>query len=138
MSVPAAKTYLGSCHCGAIRFECRLDLREGLRKCNCSFCVKTRVLKAFAKPGDFRLLQGADALADYRFGDGWIHHRFCRHCGVRPFGEGRLGDGSADFYAVNIACLDNVETIELIEAPVCYENGRNDDWWSVPAETRHL
>ena len=137
MSSSAARTYLGTCHCGAVRFECRLDLREGVRKCNCSFCIKTRFLKAFAGPDEFQLLQGAAALADYQFGDGLIHHRFCRHCGVRPFGEGRLVGGEV-FYVINVACLDDIGTLELIEAPVCYEDGRNDDWWSVPTETRHL
>jgi hypothetical protein len=29
------RTYHGSCQCGAVRFECELDLAEGTSKCNC-------------------------------------------------------------------------------------------------------
>src|SRR5688572_27151302 len=83
------KTYHGSCHCGAVRFECELDFAKGTSKCNCSACGKYRFWKAIVMAPSFRLLQGQDALADYQFGSHTIHHRFCKHCGTKPFGHAR-------------------------------------------------
>ena len=70
------KTYHGGCHCGAVRFECELDLAGITSKCNCSICTKTRFWKAIARADDFRLSRGDDALTEYRFGHNAIHHFF--------------------------------------------------------------
>jgi hypothetical protein len=132
------KTYKGSCHCGKVRFEADLDLSMGTVKCNCSICAKQRSWLAAAKPADIRLLAGESELADYQFGARRIHHRFCRTCGVRPFGQANIGDSAGGFYAVNLAALDDVDPAELAAAPVMYVDGRHDNFESPPAETRHL
>lgn len=131
------KTYDGSCHCGAVRFEADVDLAQGTFKCNCSICFKSRAWLAPVPAGDFRLLAGENALADYQFGKHTIHHRFCRTCGVRPFSQASDPKGNK-MYAVRVNCLDGVDPKELIDAPVKYFNMRHDDFKSPPAETRHL
>ena len=132
------KTYHGSCHCRAVHFECELDPAEGTSKCNCSICTKTRFWKAIVKVDAFRLLQGEDVLADYQFGAKAIHHLFCSHCGLKTFGSGDMEEPGGRFYAINVACLDDAMDEELTQAPIAYENGRDDRWDQAPAETRYL
>lgn len=131
------KTYQGSCHCGAVRFECDIDLAaEGTSRCNCSVCFKGRFWKAVVPASDFRLLQGEQALTLYQFGSRSIQHRFCNSCGVKPFGRGELPE-LGPFVAVNVGCLQASDE-ELLGGPIVHQDGRHMRWEQTPAHTRHL
>jgi len=131
------KTYRGSCHCGAVRYEADIDLSQSTLKCNCSICTKTRAWLISVQPDAFRLLTGNADLTEYQFNTKNIHHLFCKHCGVRSFGWGE--DSEPDkFYAIHVTCLDDVEIDELVNAPIMYVDGRHDRWRSPPTEIRHL
>jgi hypothetical protein len=132
------KTYKGSCHCGAIRFEADIDLAAGTGRCNCTYCAKTRFWSAIVKPDAFRLLTEDAALADYRFGSNSVQHLFCKSCGVASYGTGSMEQLGGKFYSINVGCLDDVDPAELASAPIQYYDGRHNNWGNPPAVTTYL
>lgn len=138
------KTYRGSCHCGAVRFECELDLAAGTNRCNCSFCRKARFWMALVPTAELRVLAGADALVDYQHTPAtlaapFLHLHFCRTCGIRPFTRGGVLPGyDTGFYAVNLGCLDDATDAELAAAPIRFVDGRHDNWETPATESRYL
>jgi len=132
------KTFIGSCHCGHVRFEADIDIASGTGKCNCSICTRMRFWGAIVKPNAFRLLAGQAVLTDYRFNSESVHHPFCKYCGVHSFAHGNIEAVGGEFYSINLACLDDANFSELADAPVRYSDGRNNNWRNVPTEVRHL
>ncbi len=131
------KTYHGSCHCGAVKFEADIDLAQTTYRCNCSICRRTRFWAAVVKPEGFRLLTSEAELTQYLFNTRKNHHYFCKHCGVRAFGVGNETP-IGKMYGVNLGCLENVPDEELSRVPVTCVDGRNDRWRSAPAFFAHL
>jgi len=130
------KTYKGSCHCGAVRFEAKIDLTAPTYRCNCSICSRTRFWPAIVKPEAFRLLSGESSLTKYLFNTKRNEHYFCTRCGVRSFGIGNTPDGER-IYGVNLGCLEGVTAEELAQAPVVYIDGKHDKH-STPPVTSYL
>ncbi len=130
------KTYQGSCHCGAVRFEADLDLTQPSFRCNCSICRRTRFWPAVARADGFRLLSGENELTQYLFNTRKNQHYFCRHCGVRAFGVG-TETPMGKMYGVNLGCLAGVSEEELSRVPVTYVDGMNDRF-APPDHFAHL
>jgi len=119
------KTYHGSCHCGAVKFEADLDLTQSTYRCNCSICRRTRFWPAVARQGAFRLLTGESELTQYLFNTRKNQHYFCKHCGVRAFGVG-TETPIGKMYGINLGCLSDITEEELSGLAVTYIDGRSD------------
>jgi hypothetical protein len=104
------KTYEGSCHCGAVRYEVTLAL-ETAGACNCSMCHRAGTLLTFVAADKFRLKSGEEVLTDYLFNKHIIHHYFCKVCGIKPFARGKGPNGET--VAVNVRCLEGVELSQV-------------------------
>jgi hypothetical protein len=105
-------TYTGGCHCKKVRFEVDLEQLTAATACNCSMCSKRGWLLTFVPPAQFRLLSGEADLTEYRFNKKVISHLFCSTCGTASFGRGTGPDGT-EMIAVNVRCLDDVDTDQL-------------------------
>jgi hypothetical protein len=106
------KNYLGSCHCGAVRYEVTMAEPDKAYACNCSICSRAGWLLGFVARDAMRITSGQDSLTDYQFGKKKLHHFFCRTCGVRCFSFGQLGDGT-ESAAVNLRCLEGLTATSL-------------------------
>jgi hypothetical protein len=102
------KTYTGSCHCGAVTFTVTADAPTEAMSCNCSHCRRKGFMLTFVPVDKFTLAKGENALTTYKFYKHRIAHRFCKTCGVQPFGEGMMPDGSP-VRAVNLRAVPDID-----------------------------
>ena len=112
--------YKGSCHCGKVAFDVEGEL-NGAMACNCSMCSRKGSLLWFVPREQFHLLTSEGNIGTYTFNKHVIKHRFCRTCGIHPYGEGTDSKGNS-IAAINIRCL---EGIDLESVPVQRFNGRS-------------
>jgi hypothetical protein len=124
-----SRTHLGSCHCGAVRFEADIDLQAGGGRCNCSVCTKIGPTSTIVAPGALRLLAGEEALAIYEWGPRISRRFFCSRCGVHVFGRGHLAELGGDYASVNLNTLDDIDPAEVT---VTYWDGRHNNWEGGP------
>ena len=114
------KTYHGSCHCGAVKFEVDSGLSQ-IERCTCSICSKKGGLFVRVPDGQFRLLQGENELTRYRFNTEIAQHYFCRRCGIHTFGHPR---SAPELCLINVRCLDDFD-LESEDFEVKVFDGRN-------------
>ncbi|GHE42292.1 hypothetical protein GCM10007167_25220 [Vulcaniibacterium thermophilum] len=104
-------THRGGCHCGRVRFEVDAPAVIEALECTCSICRMTGFLHLIVPHRRFRLLEGEDALGEYRFNTGVARHYFCRHCGIKSFYVPRSHPDGID---VNVRCLD-AATVQRVD-----------------------
>lgn len=112
--------YKGSCHCGKVAFEVDGEL-TGAVSCNCSICSRKGSLLWAVQRHKLRLLTSEEGLGIYTFNEHAIEHRFCRTCGIHPFGEDAASKSERMAY-VNIRCL---EDLDLTSVPIMTFDGRS-------------
>ena len=103
-SRPLAR-YVGSCHCGAVRFAIATDFPE-LTTCDCSICRRKNALMVKVHESAFELLQGGESLTLYQFHTRTAKHYFCKVCGIYPFHRKRV---TPDYVGVNVFCLEGFD-----------------------------
>lgn len=113
---PDPVTLDGSCHCGEVRFT--VTLTEGFasaRRCTCSICRMRGAVAVTSTPDAFRVTQGEDQLATYRFNTRSAEHHFCRNCGIYTHHKRRSNPGQL---GVNVACLEGISPFDFPEVIV--------------------
>jgi hypothetical protein len=101
--------YVGSCHCGRVRFEIDAVI-DRITECNCSICSKKGILHLRVASENFRLQSGDKDLGTYQVGTMVAKHHFCTVCGIHTFTRPRA---APDLYTVNVRCLDGVDLARL-------------------------
>jgi hypothetical protein len=132
------RTYKGSCHCGAVRYEADIDLSRGTGKCNCTFCLKARAWSAFVEPEAFRLAPGSQEGVPYHKHAQAPVKYHCPTCGVRTHARGDADYMGGPFVCVFVATLDDASVEELLSGPTRYSDGLNNNWMNPPPDIRHL
>lgn len=112
--------YRGSCHCGRVKLEVEGEIK-GAISCNCSICSRRGSLLWFVPRAQLQVLTADEEIGTYTFRKHVIKHRFCKVCGIHPYGEGIDPKGNA-MGAINIRCL---EGIDLDAVPVKPFDGRS-------------
>jgi hypothetical protein len=113
-------SYLGSCHCGAVRFTIETDFPE-LTTCDCSICRRKNALMVRVPQDRMTIHSGTDNLSEYQFHTGTARHYFCKTCGIYPFHRKRV---TPDHFGVNVFCLEGFDPQGIA---VRATNGRDMD-----------
>lgn len=94
--------YLGSCHCGAIKFSVEAAEIPEIEDCNCSICNMSGFLHLIVPKRNFKIISGQENLQRYSFNTGIAEHLFCKTCGIKAFYIPRSNPDGVD---VNLRCL---------------------------------
>jgi hypothetical protein len=109
-------TLNGACHCRTVQFT--VTLTKGLasaRRCTCSICRMRGAVAVTSTHDGFRITQGEDKVATYRFNTGTAEHHFCSVCGIYTHHKRRSNPNQL---GVNVACLEGLSPFDFREVLV--------------------
>ena len=93
------RTYMGRCHCGAVRYEVELD--ASALSGTCAGSVWERGVPA----SRFRLLFADENLSGHQFSARGGHDFFCERCGVRTFSRHHAELPDREYYIIDLRGL---------------------------------
>jgi hypothetical protein len=116
---------IGSCHCGATRFEVE-TAPESVVSCTCSICSRKAALWAYYAPAEVRFLSD-DAKSTYQWQSTLVKLNFCSVCGCSTYNESPdFSTGEPNFDNPRISLNARLfEDFDLAAVPVEVLDGKN-------------
>ena len=99
--------YIGSCHCGGVRFE--VDTDQPLVpyfRCNCSLCSRKGAVMGAAPRSALAIVTGQDLISTYAWNTHEAQHYFCKVCGIYTHHVMR---GQTHTVGLNMACIEGFD-----------------------------
>jgi len=118
----------GSCLCGDVQFEAKLDISKG-SQCNCTICTKLGATGSIVKPAALTLLSPESGLASFTRSPDLGRWFFCARCKIYCFSTGHLEVLGGDFVSVNLNCIDG---FDVSKTEIFHWDGRHDNWSAGP------
>ena len=117
--------YIGSCHCGGVRFEVDTDRPLGpYFRCNCSLCSRKGAVIGAAPRSALTVVTGQALISTYMWNTHEAQHYFCKVCGIYTHHVMR---GQTQTVGLNMACIEGFDV--SAHGSVQREDGKNV--WSV-------
>ena len=99
--------YIGSCHCGSVRFEVDTDQPLGpYFRCNCSLCSRKGAVIGAAPRSALSIIAGQDLISTYTWNTHEAQHYFCKVCGIYTHHVMR---GQTHTVGLNMACVEGFD-----------------------------
>lgn len=116
--------YGGSCHCGAIGFTYRTEIRPerwSIRACQCSFCRAHDALSSSDPNGKLDFTANSpEHLQRYRFGLGTADFLLCRNCGI--YIGAAIESDNGCFGIINTHALKEIPADLATALPISYDS----------------
>jgi hypothetical protein len=97
--------YLGSCHCGNVRFELDADI-DHVRVCDCSLCRRRGALNFRVEDAQLKPLTPLEDMTSYQWHTKTATDYFCPTCGMLPFRRPRT---APHLWTVNVRCIEGLD-----------------------------